>query len=72
MTTDEVRMSPPSAYVAVVRSTDDAGEQGSLAESWLDNRPDGSGLDGDRAMRALEWLLVALCALTVGLLSLVH
>lgn len=72
MTTDEVRMSPPSAHVAVVSSTNDAAGPGRLAESWPANRPDGSGLDGDRAMRVVEWLLVALCALTVGLLSLVH
>ena len=29
-------------------------------------------LDGDRGMRVLEWLVVALCLVTVGLLSLVH
>jgi hypothetical protein len=29
-------------------------------------------LDDDRGMRVLEWLVIALCLVTVGLLSLVH
>lgn len=38
-----------------------------VARSTHDSR-----LDGDRGMRLLEWLLVAMCSVTVGLLALAH
>jgi hypothetical protein len=34
--------------------------------------PSAPTLDGDRGMRVLEWLVVALCSVTVALVSLAH